>query len=688
MKDEKVYAYDVFISYRWVTPDQEWVREQLYSALVKSGLKVCLDVEDFVPGRDLILEMERAGLESRHVLCVISPEYFEEGRMVEFESLSARRRDPVGRNSFLIPLILRDAKIPERVRGLIPISWTNPNDHSREWRKLLRVLGAANPDVPRPGAIQPREEPTSDGHRPDNETAQRFREQSEVEHATNAQERQDMSFLVRPKFDQILGWCALVTLVLGYIATALGRISEFYLFELVGPNRLESIHFGMKFAVTVLFIVGYFTLAVWIYHRYLRQLENPKPRRWGAGAVAACGLLLAGGSIFAGIPPKPNVFVFLSKEANLWDRALLDLNVKGGGLKTSKFDPSAEPQVWSTAQALTGIMINGATGLTETDGEQIREHLEYIEEARIKKDIKKEEEGWGYFQQMNWGVTEIAGWVVLAYLASTKANIVDLVWRNDSEKAFQRIALYLELLKNRQLTNGGWTPISRKDNEKFARTYSTTMALWALIEAKKHPEMGRRIGTDYSKAIGSGIRWLLAKYDKEVNSWVPNPERSWQTEKFAGLTAQVLYVLERAKPEFESLLQLDPSYERALQQFKRSLAGDKAGSSENLMSRPANRNDRMHDGDNYLRPSEFMLEGSTFLWFPWSLALCSELSGRVGTDIETTRNCNLLLGRVNDLTSFVKHEPSTYVMAESLIAIQLQIESTINRQFTTTKGKS
>src|SRR5215510_1131005 len=119
MKDEKVYAYDVFISYRWITPDQEWVREQLYSALAKSGLKVCLDVEDFVPGRDLILEMERAGLESRHVLCVISPEYFEEGRMVEFESLSARRRDPVGRKSFLIPLILRDAKIPERVRGLI-----------------------------------------------------------------------------------------------------------------------------------------------------------------------------------------------------------------------------------------------------------------------------------------------------------------------------------------------------------------------------------------------------------------------------------------------------------------------------------------------------------------------------------------------------------------------------------------
>jgi hypothetical protein len=214
------------------------------------------------------------------------------------------------------------------------------------------------------------------------------------------------------------------------------------------------------------------------------------------------------------------------------------------------------------------------------------------------------------------------------------------------------------------------------------------MALWALIEAKKHPEMGRRIGTDYNKAIGSGIRWLLAKYDKEVNSWVPNPERPRQTEKFAGLTAQVLYVLERARPEFNSLLQVDPSYERALQQFKRSIAGDKTDSSVSLMSRPASRNDRMHDGDNYLRPSKFMLEGSTFLWFPWSLALCSQLSAQVPADTETTRDCNLLLGRVTDLTSFVKHEPATYVMAESLFAIQLQRESIINRQLTTPGGKS
>lgn len=154
IQDERTYPFDVFISYRWITPDREWVRNQLYPALRNAGLRVCLDVEDFVAGRDLILETERAGRESHRTLCVISPEYFEEGRMVEFESLSARRHDPAGRNSRLIPLILRETEIPERIKGLIPIIWTDPKDHPREWKKLLTILGAPNLNAQPPAALQ------------------------------------------------------------------------------------------------------------------------------------------------------------------------------------------------------------------------------------------------------------------------------------------------------------------------------------------------------------------------------------------------------------------------------------------------------------------------------------------------------------------------------------------------------
>ncbi len=96
-------SYDVFVSYRWIEPDQTWVREQLVPALRSAGLRVCLDVHDFVPGRDLIMEMNRASGQSSKAICVISPDYFDGNRMVDFESLLARRLDPGGRESRLIP---------------------------------------------------------------------------------------------------------------------------------------------------------------------------------------------------------------------------------------------------------------------------------------------------------------------------------------------------------------------------------------------------------------------------------------------------------------------------------------------------------------------------------------------------------------------------------------------------------
>jgi hypothetical protein len=154
MNREGNFHYDVFVSYRWVTPDQEWVRNQLVPALKQAGLSVCLDVEDFVPGRDLILEMSRAGTESRQAICVLSPDYFDGNRMVGFESLMARRFDPSGGESKLIPLVIRKTEVPEFIRGLVPIDWTSPENHMREWRKLLKVLGGTKHDASAPSALE------------------------------------------------------------------------------------------------------------------------------------------------------------------------------------------------------------------------------------------------------------------------------------------------------------------------------------------------------------------------------------------------------------------------------------------------------------------------------------------------------------------------------------------------------
>lgn len=133
--------YDIFVSYRRVSPDQEWVRGQLVPALKKVGLKVLLDVDDFVPGRNLIREMARATEESQRMLCVLSPEYFESGRMVQFESLTVLAAAPAGQDSRLIPMIVRPVKLPVWLQHIVPVDWTDPAARQHEWLKLLAALG-------------------------------------------------------------------------------------------------------------------------------------------------------------------------------------------------------------------------------------------------------------------------------------------------------------------------------------------------------------------------------------------------------------------------------------------------------------------------------------------------------------------------------------------------------------------
>jgi hypothetical protein len=68
-----------------------------------------------------------------------------------------------------------------------------------------------------------------------------------------------------------------------------------------------------------------------------------------------------------------------------------------------------------------------------------------------------------------------------------------------------------------------------------------------------------------------------------------------------------------------------------------------------------------------------MVESSTYLWAPWSLAICAEAHPGI---LKDTRNmCGAVIGRANELISFAEDEPFIYVMAESLLAINLYLQS-------------
>jgi hypothetical protein len=154
ISEESQFLYDVFVSYRWLEPDQTWVRKHFVPALRRSGLRVCLDVTDFIPGRDLIWEMTRAGKESRRAVCILSPDYFQGNRFVHFESLLLRRQDPAGMDGRLIPLVLRQCEVPEWLRGLVAVDWTREAALSLEWAKLLTALGARNLTSSAPCALE------------------------------------------------------------------------------------------------------------------------------------------------------------------------------------------------------------------------------------------------------------------------------------------------------------------------------------------------------------------------------------------------------------------------------------------------------------------------------------------------------------------------------------------------------
>jgi hypothetical protein len=80
--------YDVFVSYRHCEPDMSFVRSQLVPALQAAGFCTCLDVECFVIGYPLILQMQTAVRESRYTLVVLSRAYLE-GSFARAENVMA-----------------------------------------------------------------------------------------------------------------------------------------------------------------------------------------------------------------------------------------------------------------------------------------------------------------------------------------------------------------------------------------------------------------------------------------------------------------------------------------------------------------------------------------------------------------------------------------------------------------------
>lgn len=130
-------AYDVFLSYSH--RDATWVRSVLLPKLEADGLRTCIDVRDFALGAPLITEIERAVNQSRKTLLVLTPEYLA-SEWAEFENILVATLDPAARARRLLPLLLKPADLPLRIRALNYLDFSQGADEAFLWQRLVASL--------------------------------------------------------------------------------------------------------------------------------------------------------------------------------------------------------------------------------------------------------------------------------------------------------------------------------------------------------------------------------------------------------------------------------------------------------------------------------------------------------------------------------------------------------------------
>ncbi len=133
------FPYDVFVSYRHQEPAMSWVRDRLVPGLRQRGLRVCLDVDSFRLGAPLVLEMERAVVESRCTLAVLTPAYLE-GTFTELENVLAEHLGLETARDRLLMVLREPCEPTLRLRFRLWLDLTADGDLKAGCDRLAREL--------------------------------------------------------------------------------------------------------------------------------------------------------------------------------------------------------------------------------------------------------------------------------------------------------------------------------------------------------------------------------------------------------------------------------------------------------------------------------------------------------------------------------------------------------------------
>jgi hypothetical protein len=133
------FEYDVFISYRQKEPDESWVYDTLWPHLEAKGLKVFIDERDFRLGAPLLKEIERAVVNSRYTLAVLTPVYLE-SNWTDLENVLARHLGTEKGQRRMIAIMREKCEPDLDIRMRLWLDMTRDDRFERDLARLVSEL--------------------------------------------------------------------------------------------------------------------------------------------------------------------------------------------------------------------------------------------------------------------------------------------------------------------------------------------------------------------------------------------------------------------------------------------------------------------------------------------------------------------------------------------------------------------
>lgn len=126
---------DFFISYTSI--DEAWAEWAAW-ILEEQDFSVTLQAWDFTPGKNFVLEMQRAASESASTIAILSPDYLKSAFAAP-EWAAAFAADPQGLKRSLVPVRVRECEAPGLLKAIVQIDLVGLDEEAARQRLVKRL---------------------------------------------------------------------------------------------------------------------------------------------------------------------------------------------------------------------------------------------------------------------------------------------------------------------------------------------------------------------------------------------------------------------------------------------------------------------------------------------------------------------------------------------------------------------